>query len=67
MKIKRMYGYQRDLEDPRDKPFKAAKKSTYNPEIVNLNGVQSPVEDQEDIGSCVGQGAVGVDIDAHVV
>lgn len=56
----RRYGYIRDYKDIRDSPFTAIKKKGISiPDKVNLWKQQSPVEDQGNLGSCVGQALVG--------
>ena len=55
----RKYGWVPDRPDHRDKAFKISRVSLKLPDVVNLQSLCSPVEDQGRLGSCTAQAIAG--------
>ena len=56
----RVYGWKRDLPDPRDRMYLAPRRLISLPPHVDLRPYCSPVEEQGSVGSCTGQAFAGV-------
>jgi len=56
----RVYGWKRDLPDPRDRKYAAQRRLVALPISVDLRPYCSPVEEQGSVGSCTGQAFAGV-------
>lgn len=56
---KRNYGFRPDLPDQRDYTFASLNKKVKLPAAVDLRPTCSPVEDQGQLGSCVGNACAG--------
>jgi C1A family cysteine protease len=58
-KGKRLYGFKPDLPDQRDYAFEDLKLKISLPQVVDLRAVDSPIEDQGNLGSCTSNALAG--------